>query len=236
MVEFKSDLTNKEMSTSQLRQFDVPDESEPSLDQEEIDAINDRMASRGLPPVNDEILRAMSEHKANKQGSQRSRQAPNFKELSEIERSAKEARIARSTGRSKINSSAKHRIELLCEMSRITRDVIIDGNSFVLKNLKSKEMREALVKASEFDGTVHSPFEIRRQLLSRALFQVAETDIELFLGDDSLDAKLEFLDELDEPVINKLYSEYLVLSKLASDKYAIKTDEDAKEIVDDLKK
>lgn len=240
MAGFKSDLISKGMPSQQLRQFDVPDASDSeNLD---IDALNQRMQSRGLPPIDEATIRQMyaAQVASGGSGDDGGRKPPGpseqFNNLAEMEHMAKEARSVRHTGKTKLNDAAKHRIEVLCEMSRLTREFTIDGNVYVLRNLKSKEMRKALVKASEFDGTVHSPFEIRRQLLAHSLFQIADLDIEVFLGDSSLEAKLEFLDELDEPVINQLYNEYLELSKLASDKYAVKTVKDAEEVTEELKK
>jgi hypothetical protein len=237
MVVFKSDLTNKNVHTDKLREFDVPDETE-KLDQNQINAINQRMVNRGIPPLDEATIQYMSRNQAQKNVLEQDNiiNKQNFNDLSQIERAAREARQVRNTGKNRLSEAAKRRIEVLCEMSRVTRSVNIDGNIFVLRNLKSKEHREAFVKIAEFDGTVQFAFEMRRQILARSLFKIAETDIELFLGDDSLDAKLEFLDELDEPVISKLYDEYLELSKESSAKYIVNSDKVAQEVAEDLKK
>jgi hypothetical protein len=238
MVVFKSDLTNKNVHTDQLREFDVPDETE-KLDQNQINAMNQRMVNRGLHPLDEATIQYMARNQAQKNVLEQDNiinKQNSFNDLSQIERAAREARQVRNTGKNRLSESAKRRIEVLCEMSRVTRSVNIDGNIFVLRNLKSKEQREAFVKIAEFDGTVQFAFEMRRQILARSLFKIAETDIELFLGDDSLDAKLEFLDELDESVISKLYDEYLELSKESSAKYIVNSDKVAQEVAEDLKK
>lgn len=239
MAGFKSDLTSKNMSVGQLREFDVPDETE-RLDQDQIDALNQRMASRGLPPLDEATIQSMARRQSQKNAMLEQEAMINernsFKDLAQVERQAKEARVARNTGKTRLSEAAKRRIEVLCEMSRVTRSVDIDGNIFVLRNLKAKENRDAFITFSQFDGTVQLAFEMRRQVLARSLFQVAETDIELFLGDDSLEARLEFIDELDESVIIKLYDEYVQLEKESSSKYLVKDDALAKEVTEDLKK
>lgn len=237
MVTFKSDLTNQDMSVAQLRQFDVPDESgEIEEDTDPIAALNARMISRGLPPLSEDLVKQMRQQQSAAQPVAVPKKTNEFKELAELEKAAKDARIAKNTGRSKLSAAAKHRIEILCGMSRLTTEVKIEENTFVLRNLKSKELQEAISKAAEYDGTVDSTFEIRNQLLSRSLYQVADMEVGLFLGDDSVEARLEFLSELDEPVVSVLYDEYVKLANLTKNKYAIKTEKEAAEVAEDLKK
>jgi hypothetical protein len=97
-------------------------------------------------------------------------------------------------------------------------------------------MREAIMAAAEFDGTVQSPFEIRRQLLARSLVQVAGLDVAQFVGSNELGARLELIDDLDEALLNRLYDEYLEMVRESREKYTIKSEQDAKEVVEDLKK
>jgi hypothetical protein len=97
-------------------------------------------------------------------------------------------------------------------------------------------MRDALMEASRFDGTIQSPFEIRRQLLARSITEIAGVSTEQFIGSADVEDKCAFVDELDESLLNRLYDEYLSLVKEAKDKYAVKTEEDVKEVIEDLKK
>ena len=125
---------------------------------------------------------------------------------------------------------------MLLGMTQSTRDCVIENNNYSLKSLKSKEMRAALMAASEFDGTIQAPYEIRRQFLARSLTHVAGIEIDHFLGSKTLESKLLFLDELDESLLNRLYEEYLILNKDSREKFAINTAQDAKEVVEDIKK
>lgn len=158
-------------------------------------------------------------------------------ELSEKEvKEFRAARQAKLSGKERLNDGAKRRIEMLIGMSRLTRSCELDGNSYSLQSLKSKDMRDIYTAAAEFDGTIHFAYEIRRQSIARSLSQVAGVDINQFLGADTFESKLMFLDELPESLLQRLFVEYRALEKDSNEKYAIKTEEDAKEVVEDLKK
>ena len=191
MPTFDSPIGVKKFAAQNLKEFNVPDESDQQFEEQD---------------------------------------------FNQIEKDIKLAKEARRTGRERLSEGAKKRIELLIGMTRITRSVDLDGNIFILQTLKAKEMREAIMEASKFNGTVEGPFELRKQLLARSLVQIAEIDIEQFISSNDFQARLDFIDELDDHFSNKLYDEYLLLSREAISKYSIKNSEDAKEIVQDLKK
>lgn len=240
MASIKSELTNKKIPGGTMRQFEVSDDSDDDQGPD-IAELNRRMAERGLPPVDEHTVRQMyaSQHGGGQQRPVQQHQQVQpepIDNLYETERVIKEARVAKMHGKVRLNEGAKRRIEMLCGLTRTTRTVDFDGQAFSLRTLKNKEMRAALMAASQFDGTVESPFEIRKQLLARSLYEIAGTDATLFLGDTSIEAMFEFLDEVDETLLTRLYSEYLVLVDEASKKFAIKTEADAQEVVEELKK
>jgi len=211
MPNFESPISNKRFAATPLKDIDIPDESDNyslkhSMDESSIREIQMRM--------NHEDER----------------------EPSEIEREIKAAKEARRTGKERLSDGAKRRIEMLLGMTRSTHKVNIDGNVFIFQSLKAKEMRAAIVAAAEYDGTVQSPFEIRKQFLARSIISIADVDFEQFIGSNTLEAKLLFIEELDDALLNRLYDEYLILSKEARDKFSINNDKDAKEVVEDLKK
>jgi len=252
MPSIKSDLTNKKFAGSTMRQFEVSDESEleeysgeQDFGPPDITELNRRMADRGLPPVDEATIRQM--YAMQQGGRPQQQQAPMprqnvsqkqtmAEDLYEKERLVKEARVAKMHGKVRLNEGAKRRIEMLCGIIRTTKSVDLGGQIFSLRTLKDKEMREALLLASQYDGTVESPFEIRKQILARSLYEIAGTDAAIFLGDSSIEAMYEFLEEIDETVLTRLYSEYAILAEEAAQRYSIKTSEDAKEVAEDLKK
>lgn len=223
MPSFESALGNKKFgNTMPLKEIDIPDESE--FNQENI--VNPIVRRKTSMPILDE--NAMQSFQNKLQESE--------VEPAEIEREFREARRVKLSGRERLNDGAKRRLEILLNMTRTTHEVDIGENIFVLQTIPSKSMREAIMAASEYDGTVQAPFEARRQFLARSITQIAGVEFGQFVGSDSLQIKLSFIDELDEPLLNRLYNEYLKMSEIAKNKYSVKNDTEAKEIVEDLKK
>lgn len=212
MAGYDSEIGSKKFGGSQMRSFDIPDESgyqEP------------------LPPeMNPQLMQQINQ--------MQQMQPP--EDIAEIERRVREARAARQMQMSKISDGAKKRLEMLLGMTRTTREVDFDNNKFVLQSLKGKELREAIFQASKFDNTVEFPFEIRKQLLARSLVEIAGVSIEQFVGSSELSDKLNFVEELDDAFLSRLYTEYTIMASEARDKYSVKTEEEAKEIVEDIKK
>lgn len=206
MANFESPIGNKKISGRPMRNLEVPNED---YDQQE-------------NYVDESSLRRFQS------------QIDRFD--SQAEREIYEAKEAKRTGKQKISEGAKKRIEILLGMTQTTREVTIENNLFILKSLKSKDMRESLMVAAEYDGTVQGPYELRRQILARSLTHVAGIEFEQFIASNSLEDKLSFLDELDESLLGRLYDEYVLLGKEIKDKYSVKDDKDVEEVFDNLKK
>lgn len=229
MTSFESPLGKKKFGGSQMREIDVPDESgysggPPMEDGEPV------VRRRPVPQVNADQIRDFQAR------MQREEMPVYEQDPSEVERQIRQSRLDKKSGKERLDAGAKRRIEMLVGMTRATRQVDIDENSFVLKTLRSKEMREALLAASEYDSTIQFPFEIRKQLLARSIIQIAGVDTEQFIGSNDIDAKCEFIDLMDEFLLNRIYNEYLILVRETGQKYAVKNENDVKEIVNDLKK
>jgi hypothetical protein len=156
--------------------------------------------------------------------------------IADLERKVQEAKRARSNGKERLSETAKRRIEMLCGMSRMDKEVEIDGNIYSLRTLKSKEIQEAINICIKYDGSVDLSFETRKQFLARSLYKVANTDISDFLNDNSIEARLEFFDCMEESVLSRLYSEYTKLVAESDLKYSIRKESELKELVEDLKK
>jgi hypothetical protein len=229
MASFDSPIGKKKFGGPQMRELDVPDESEysggPPLENGE-----PVVRRRPVPQVNPDQIRDFQAR------MQREEMPVYERDPAEVEREIRQAREDKKAGRERLSDGAKRRIEMLVGMTRGTRSVDIEGNIFVLRTLRSKEMMEALMFASQFDGTVRSPFEIRRQLLARSITQIAGVSTEQFIGSVEVDAKCAFIDELDESLLNRLYDEYLTLVRESKEKYAVKNEDEVKEVLGDLKK
>lgn len=136
----------------------------------------------------------------------------------------------------KLNNFSRKRLDILIGMSKLYRKVDIDGVVFELQSLSSKDLREAYIETSKFNETFQFSYELRRQILSRSIIKIGELDIHDFIGDYEYDSILELIDNLGDSFLNRLFNEYEILNKEVSSKYAIKNENDMKEVVDDLKK
>ena len=246
MSRFDSAIGGRSFQGKQLKEFDVPDgENEFSeldvnqainsgqlkrLNQEEIDEFQQRLNSVNVEEEEDYRPTA---RQAPRQAPPQRRPNPVYNdEIEEIEKSRQSGR----KGIDRLSTGAKKRIEMLIGITRNIRQITIDGTTFTLQTLLSKEMREAISLSAEFDGNVESPFEIRTQFLARSISQIDNISIEQFIGSNQIEDKLAFIGELDDIFLNRLYEEYLILTKEAKQKYSISTKSEAEEVSEDLKK
>lgn len=242
---FDSPIGSKKFEGQPLREFEVPDESGPPAPPTQ------SRRQRQLEEATNMDLNAIRDFQAKMQASQMGNvreqlpppQQSRFhgmggravEDLSHSEREIREIReIQRGHGR--LNEGARRRIEILLGMVRDSRHVDLTSGIYTLQTLRSQELREAIVATQPFDGTIQGPFEIRRQLLARSLVQIAGIEIDQFVGSSDLEVKLEVMDQLPEALLTRLFNEYNLMVAEARDKYAIKTEEDAKEVLQELKK
>lgn len=221
MPNFESPIGNRRVNGPMMREFNVSDES-----------------GRSQPQYQDPQMVAMDENSLRQLQQKMNNQFSSEpdEDISKIENEIRQAREAKRTGREKLNEGAKRRIDILLGITQLTREFSLEGNVFILRTLKSKETRDAISAAVVYDGTVNGPYEIRRQFLARSLTHVAGVEIEQFIGSNTLDSKLAFLDELDEAFLSRLYDEYVALNRDSKEKYSIKNAEDAQEVAENLKK
>lgn len=153
-----------------------------------------------------------------------------------LEKEFQTARQMKATNKVKISDGAKRRIEMLMGMTYETRVSNINGQTYTFRILSANETREAIKAVMPYDGTVEAPFEARRQFLARSLTHIDGVELGQFLGDSSLEIALEFIDALGNKLVDRLYTEYTLLCNESKNKYSIKSEEDLKEVVEDIKK
>jgi hypothetical protein len=227
MAKFDSPLGVKPIQGQSQREFVIPDESGFSGPPPQI-----RPPRETSAPVFDQ--QAMQEFNARMAAT--TIQAAPQSVPSEIEMQFAEAKRLKREGKERLSEGARRRIEILVGMTRLTRDFEIDGKLYKLKTLTSKELEEAMSASSEFDGTVRFIFEARKQVLARSLVVVAGLDLSQFLSSTNIEDRIYFLDEMDHELLVRIYSEYNIMAQELQDKYAIKTEADVKEVLEDLKK
>lgn len=223
MPKFESQLGNKSFAGQPLKEIDIPDDGE----------YQQPPVQRGVEYNFQMDEQAMRDFQERIQPPQRPQ---SIQESTEIERQIREAKDARRTGKERLSDGAKRRIAMLINMTRLTKQVEIDGQMYALQALKGVELRDAVVGAAEFNNTVQFEFELRKQLLARSLTHIAGVEIEQFLYSRDLNDKLMLIEELDHALSLRLYNEYISLANEAQTKYSIKTNDQAQEVVEDLKK
>lgn len=227
MAGYDSPIGSKNLTGNKMREFDVPDESEYSNQgtSNQFD-VNSTIRNNNMQQLDHNAIKDF----------QAQLDSQNM-DVNDAEREFKQARQAKLQGsKERLNDGAKRRIEMLIGMTKSTREVDIEGKIFILQTLRAKEMRQATMATAEFDGTVQFPYEFRRQLLSRSLSHVAGIEMAQFIGSNTMEARLAFVDEQDDLFLNRLYDEYCKLVDDAKKKYTIKNDDEAKEVMEDLKK
>lgn len=131
---------------------------------------------------------------------------------------------------------AKLRAEILCGIGRLQTETEIGGHKFVLQSLKAGEMKEVLTVVSQVSTAASAMFEMRAHVLARALTTVDEQPIDLILGTANVDDVIDFINELQESVVNQLYTSYTAMVKDNDTKFAVKDEQDAREVAEEIKK
>jgi len=136
----------------------------------------------------------------------------------------------------RMTSDSKDRINFLLGLTRQKKEVVVNKTTFVLRTLTSKENRNAIAACGKFQGTPEFQFELRRQFLAYSLEEIEGMGFNDFIKANSFEDRLNFIDSLDESLCGLLYNGYGDLLTEVNSKYSVKTEEEAKEVIEDLKK
>jgi hypothetical protein len=157
-------------------------------------------------------------------------------ELRKLQQRAHQQKQERLNSVDRLSAGAKQRIEYLCGISTLSRDVTINNIKFVLQSLKNKEYKNALKEVAKVAGTIEEPFEMVKQMLCRSIVSIDGVSFSDFVSSDNLEDKKNFIEELGMAFCNRLYSEYTLLNDEINKKFAIDTQDKIEELVNDLKK
>lgn len=156
--------------------------------------------------------------------------------LKRLEAEVSEARKAKLEG--KVSAEAKKRIEILCGIGRATKDITIGEHVFTLRTLSGAHQRE--LSLIGFDLAINQrgdmQYEIRSQIIARSLYAI---DGQLFVdivGSNDVDVMIGAIEKLDDVVLRLLMQHYSELSDENNRSFGIKTEEEVKEVVEDIKK
>jgi len=106
--------------------------------------------------------------------------------------------------------AAKNRLDILLGIARSARDVEVDGIVFSIRSLKAKEIQqitEKLVEINTNNETVNR-LEMRRHMIAYSLYAIDGQDIDLVIGSNSIEDRVDFVSELDESLLQHLANVY----------------------------
>ncbi len=137
----------------------------------------------------------------------------------------------------RVDVHTKKRLEVLANIGRIHKEFEIEGIRFNLRTLKSKESSDVMHSMlKEYTNDLLARNEIRRQSLAYSIAEIDGQPVGSLLEKDDHFNRLEMIDEMDENIVELLYSYFQELNKDALGKYSVKTEEGLQEVVKDLKK
>lgn len=137
----------------------------------------------------------------------------------------------------RISEPGKKRIEILSGIGRLTKDIVIGEHTFSLRTLKTKESEEATRAIFATAITqIEAAQASRKQQLARSIYKVDGIDVDLAFGTSSLEDRTRVLDELEDIIVEALWSGFVAMKDEVRTKFGISTEVQAKEVLDDLKK
>lgn len=164
----------------------------------------------------------------------------NTGDLDPFEISAEEEEALRRARKEKVNppitAKSKTRLEYLADIGKMTKDVTIGGTTFTLRTLKAKEQRQVYLTIVDVNNKVDEVYNIKFNTLAHSLIRIDGQELAVMVKVNSLSDKIAMLEDQEETVIDQLYAAYQQLKTESDNQFSIKTDEDVKEVSEDLKK
>lgn len=135
----------------------------------------------------------------------------------------------------KITSGSKERLEILLNLGRFTKDVPVDGITFSLRSLTSKEVQAITRMGESLANRIDAYFASRNNVLSRCIFAIDDEKLEEVLGTNDQSTILKWLDGMDDIILEYLHDSYLDMVRKNKKRFEIKKEE-IQEITEELKK
>lgn len=135
-----------------------------------------------------------------------------------------------------ISQPAKIRLEYLADIGRITKEVKIGPSTFTLRTLKSKEQRQVFLTLVDVNNKVDEAYNLKLHSLAHSLLKIDGQDLEMVLPIRTFQDRISFLENLEESTIDQLFTAYQELKTSSDQQFALKTEQDVKEVSDALGK
>jgi len=126
-------------------------------------------------------------------------------------------------------------MEILTGIGRLGTKIEVDGTTFSLRSLKAKEMR-AVMKAVSNAEEGDRIFEMRSQILARAIYEIDGQPVDMVLQTDDVDEISEMIQEMDELTLTNLYTKYTDMLSEHSKNLGKNLGETSEEVTENLKK
>lgn len=146
------------------------------------------------------------------------------------------AKLKKKHARDRLNEGAKQRIEILLGISRLTDDVEIDGTTFSIRSLKSKEQKAVIEYAAKENLNISYLMEIRLYTLAHSIYEIDGQPVEIILGTNDVEMIADVINDMDESLVNHLYSRYEKMVKQNKNKLNPEENEKKEELTDEIKK
>jgi hypothetical protein len=213
MSEIKSPLGNKSFaSPGQRRVLTVSDDSWEDIPQKQAPASQERLPYAPQVPGQQVEL--------------------TVDQFNEMQAKRQEIRAMQK----KPSSESKLRAEILTGIGRLTSDITIEGYKFTIRSLKAKEMSDIIKHVAQIAISAEALYEMRAQTLARCISKIDDQPIGLVLGGDDLSTLIEFINDSEEHIVNRLYTAYTEMTKANEDKFSIADAKDAQEVAAEIKK
>lgn len=158
----------------------------------------------------------------------------NSKKLTE--KDLEKLREEKKSNINKVDRSTINSLEVIIGIGRIIKDVLIEDINFSIRSLKSKEIKEVLRIGLKAKDKIDELYSVRSATLAYALYEINNIPLEVLLKDENIDAKLNFIEELDDFVAEKLYKEYTNMVKEYKKQAQQDLGSNMEEIVETIKK
>lgn len=144
--------------------------------------------------------------------------------------------LRKNPEKQRMSTTSKDRLNFLLGLTRLEKEVTVEGVTFKFRTLTSKDSREAVAASTQFAGTLEVNFEVRRQILARSLASINSMSFSDFIQSNLLDDKLAFIDSLNDGLCVILFDTYTKLVEESNNKYGVNKQEEVMEVLEDLKK
>ena len=157
----------------------------------------------------------------------------------------KQMRSEALNAKNKIGMDSKKRLEILLGIGRAQEDVDVDGVVFSIQTLKDNEIEDLTRLPKLFQeepgkfkesSAIEFLFYLRRYTLALSIYAIDGVSFDEALGCNCFDDRLQVLSDLDSNLTSYLFNRYELLKNKTSEKYSVKSSDDVKGVIEDLKK